>query len=107
MVSPNDPDPYISELVEEVLGVLEARGVPQSVNDEVCKLLEAWEQSECRRMLDAIEDNTPREPEGEDVTLFCNCECGCQEARVTGFECGKPIEAECCRCGANLTVTDE
>lgn len=35
------------------------------------------------------------------------CECGGRSAKVTGVECGKPIEGVCVKCRGLLNLTDE
>jgi len=45
----NGPDdqylgPEPSELVEDVLGILEDAGVPENINDKIVKLIEEWER---------------------------------------------------------------
>ena len=41
--SPNDPDYAASELVEKVLDLLEAAGLPEGLNDTIVDLIEGWE----------------------------------------------------------------
>lgn len=42
-VSPSEPEPYVSPLVEEVLGLLEDKGVGESFCDRIAKILEEYE----------------------------------------------------------------
>jgi hypothetical protein len=54
---PNYPDFLSSKLVESVLALLEECGAPTEVNDQVVKIIEAWEYSrdeeEIRRLQEA------------------------------------------------------
>lgn len=44
-MNPDDPLPYISELVERVLAVLEDYDIPIEINNEIVRLIEKWEHS--------------------------------------------------------------
>ena len=43
---PNEPVPMPSELVDAVLGLLEAAGCPVAVNDQIVSLIGQWERTQ-------------------------------------------------------------
>jgi hypothetical protein len=45
-MDPNDPIIYASRLVEGILALLEEAGTPTQLNDQIVKLIEAWELSQ-------------------------------------------------------------
>jgi len=108
MVSPDDSVYAPSELVESVLSKLEDSGVPERVCDEICKLIEAWEDSEERKARGVVDVADAKDSEDGPCVIFFTCGvCGHAEAEVTGWESGAPIEATCLGCGSELCITDE
>jgi hypothetical protein len=63
---PDDPVRGPSELVEEILGVLENASVPQEINDQIVKLIESWERSKVELAEPdwQVPDDEPGDPAG-------------------------------------------